>query len=333
MIKIAVVGTGNVARNSYLPYLSKREDVVLTYYSRTRSKAEACAHDFGGRVVSSIPELLEDNPDTVLVLTAEMDRYEVTAALLEGSPRRLFFEKPLVAQKGQADVGEDDFYKAKDLLQRAQSAGTETAMVFNYRFFEQIVRAQQIITERGFGPLTQASLFVHYACWSHCIDLLHLFGGPASVVSALAGEIQYEGAVNVAGSADLVGAFRLMNGATGTILGTSATNFSFSLYEMHLSFEKGILHFSDLDGPLDVLDPTGRYREAHTLIGNHSRWDQYQSSFQKSLAAYLESLREETSPPVPGLAGLEELQFEVALRRSVIQQRPVDVQAEFPIDL
>jgi hypothetical protein len=34
---------------------------------------------------------------------------------------------------------------------------------------------------------------------------------------------------------------------------------------------------------------------------------------------------------VPGLAGLEELQFEAALRRSIAEGRPVEVQEEFPL--
>ena len=326
-IKIAILGTGSVARNSYLPYLSKRQDVVLTYLSRTRSKAEECARDFGGRVVDSVQNLLADDPDAVLVLTRETQRFEAAMSLLEGRPRRLFFEKPLVAQNGQANVCEDDFFKARDLLQRARAAGTETAMIFNYRFFDQTLRAQRVIADRGFGKLIQASLCVNYACWSHCIDLLHLFGGRAAQISALAGEIPYESAVDVAGS------FRLLNGATGTILGTSGTKFDFPLYEVIFNFEKGSIHFSDLDGPMDVLDHTLRYRESHTLIGHHSRWDQYHASFQKSLAAYLDSLRRDAPPPVPGLAGLEELQFEAALRRSIAQQRPVDVQREFSLEM
>jgi predicted dehydrogenase len=170
-------------------------------------------------------------------------------------------------------------------------------MVFNYRFFDQTVRMEEIIAERGFGKLIQASMFVNYACWSHCIDLLHLFGGRASQVTALAGCTQYGDAVDVSGS------FRLANGATGTILGTNGFKFDFPLY-----------------------------RETHDLIGHHSRWDQYRSSFEKSLAAYLDSVRQGGPPPVPGIAGLEELQFEVALRRSIEQNRPVDVQDEFPID-
>ena len=324
-LKIAVVGTGNVARNSYLPYLAK-QDVALSYFSRTRSKAEACARDFGGRVAASIPELLDGEPDTVLVLTPETDRFAVTEALLAEHPKRLFFEKPLVAQNGQANVVEDDFFKARDLLQRAQAAGVETAMVFNYRFFEQTQRALRIIAECGFGRLTQAALAVNYACWSHCIDLLQLFGGPAASLTALAGEVQYQGAVDVAA------AFRLMSGATGTILGSSGGKFDFPLYDLHLSFEAGSLHFNDLDGPLDIYASAARYQESHTLIGNHSRWDQYQASFHKSLAAYLESIRQGTPPPVPGLAGLQELQFEAALRRSIALSRPVDVQGEFPLN-
>ena len=324
-LKIAIVGTGNVARQNYLPYLSKRQDVLLSYYSRTAAKAEACAQDFGGHAAGSIRELMAEDPDAVLVLTDETQRYDATLPLFEHHPRRIFFEKPLVARDGQANVREEDFFKARELLQNAHAAGAETAMVFNYRFFDQVRRAQQVIQERGFGKLIQASLFVNYACWSHCIDLLHLFGGRAAWVSALAGETHYREAV------DLAGSFRLENGASGTILGTSGTHSEFSLYELNFNFENGSLHFSDLDGPLDVYDNTLRYREAHTLIGNYSRWAQYAASFEKSLAAYLESIERGAPPPIPGSTGLEELQFEAALRRSVARRCPVDVQNEFPV--
>ena len=324
-LKIAIVGTGNVARQSYLPYLSKREDVLLSYFSRTLAKAEACARDFGGQATGSIPELMAEDPDAVLVLTDEIQRYDATLPLLEHHPRRIFFEKPLVARDGQANVREEDFFQAREMLQKAHAAGAETAMVFNYRFFDQVVRAQQIIRERNFGNLIQASLFVHYNCWSHCIDLLQLFGGRAAWVSALAGETSYHDAV------DLAGSFRLENGASGTILGTRGTHSEFSLYEMRFNFENGSLHFSDLDGPLDVYDNTRRYSETHRLIGNYSRWAQYAASFEKSLAAYLESIEQGAPPPIPGAAGLEELQFEAALRRSIARRCPVDVQNEFPV--
>jgi predicted dehydrogenase len=309
-----------------LPFLAKQQDVTLSYFSRTAEKAEACAREFGGRVAGSLMELLADDPDAVLVLTRETDRYAVTNALLDaGRPRRLFFEKPLVAMHGQANVQEEDFTQAAALLQRAEAAGVETAMVFNYRFFEQTQRARQIVEERGFGPLRQASLLVNYACWSHCIDLLSLFGGRAAVISALAGETEYEGAVDVSA------AFTLANGATGSIVGTSGTDFSLALYDMTLCFAQGMLRFRDLDGTLEVYQNGSRYAETYALIGNHSRWDQYNDSFAKALAAYLDTVRADAPPPVAGLAGLLELQFEAALRRSIAEGRPVDVQRGFAL--
>jgi predicted dehydrogenase len=132
---------------------------------------------------------------------------------------------------------------------------------------------------------------------------------------------------------DLSAAFRLQNGATGTILGTSGGSFDLWLYELLLRFEGGVLRLNDLDGPLEVLDNEQRYAETYNLIGHHSRWDQYKASFEKSLAAYLDSIRSKQPPPVPGLAGLQELQFEAALRRSIVEGRPVDVQTEFPLEM
>ncbi len=105
------------------------------------------------------------------------------------------------------------------------------------------------------------------------------------------------------------------------------------LYDHTFNFERGSVHYSDLDGPVDIFDHATRYRESYSLIGDHSRWDQYHASFHKSLAAYLDSIRQGEPPPVPGIAGLEELQFEAALRRSVAQERPVEVQQEFALGL
>ena len=51
-MKIAVVGTGGVAVRNYLPYIVERGDVELSYLNRTRSKAEAAAEQFGGRVAA-----------------------------------------------------------------------------------------------------------------------------------------------------------------------------------------------------------------------------------------------------------------------------------------
>ena len=331
-LKVAVVGTGKVAAQNYLPYLVQHQDIALSYYNRSRDKAEAVAQQFGGRVAPTLADLVADDPDTVLVLTRETDRYQVTRELLELRPRRLFFEKPLVAQAGQADVTEDDFVKGHDLLARAQAAGVETAMVFNYRFFEQTKKASELITAHNFGQPVHFTGLVHYACWSHCIDLVLAFMGPAATITALAAPVARPcmGTDNVR---DVTAAVQMANGATGTIIGTCSIDFKLPLYELTLAFERGRLTMRDLDGDLELIDYSSERHTVHALSRNVSRWDQYRASFGKAVNAYLETVRAGTPPPVPGLAGLQELQFEAALKRSIAQGAPIHLADTFPITL
>lgn len=330
-LKIAIVGTGHVARENYLPFLARQEDVELLYHSRTRAKAEACAAQFGGRVAAGPAELAAEDPDAILVLTREEQRFDAASALLEHGVRRLFFEKPLVAGQGQAHVREEDFFRARELLGRARAVGAETAMVFNYRFFEQTKRARRILEERDLGRPTQVTALVHYACWSHCIDLVHLFAGRTAEMSATAGQGSYPWSAREA--RDVAGSFRCESGAVGTILGTCALSFRSPLFEMTFCFERGRLRFQDLDGPMELVDYRTGCSESYGLFSDRSRWDHYRASFEKAVGAYLDSIRGERAPPVPGLAGLVELQFEAALRRSAAEGRRVDVPREFPLDL
>jgi len=328
-LRIGIVGTGNVARSNYVPFLARQEDVELSYLSRTREKAEALATEFGGHVVDTVADLAAEDPDAVLVLTRETQRAEAVAGLLEHSFRRLFFEKPLVARNGQENVCEEDFFTARDLLKQAADAGTQTAMVFNYRFFEQTQRAARLIAERQFGQALQVVAYSHYATWSHVIDLIHLFAGP--IVAMAAVDSATERGTGAGAAVDVGGAFRFENGAIGTILGTVSPSFAFPLFELMVNFEGGRVHLRDLDGEMEVLDYAGACHERIAPIANASRWDHYGASFGKSVAAYLETIRQDAPPPIGGDAGLQELRFEAALRRSAAQRRWVDLEEEFPI--
>jgi predicted dehydrogenase len=328
-MKVGIIGTGNVAKGSYLPVLAEMADVDLLYYSRTEARAVAIADQFGGVVVKSMQALMEHDPDTVLVLTNEKQRHEAAMSALEFSPRRLFFEKPLVARQGQACVAEEDFFLGKEIIDTAERKGCETAMVFNYRFFDQTQRAKAIAAERTFGEVQNFTGFVHYCTWSHCIDLLHHFAGPVSTVTALAGEREH--CMGDDKATDIAAAFTMANGAMGTILGTQAPSIDCPLFELIFNFERGRIHMRDLDGALEILDYEAPYHEVHAMTRDTSRWQQYEASFKKSLEAYLATVRAETPPPVPGMAGLLELQFEAGLRRSAATQTPVKLDREFSV--
>lgn len=329
-IHIAIVGVGKVAVQNYLPALVKHNDVRLCYYNRTSEKATAAAQQFGGEAAATLDDLMSGSPDAVMVLTSEKARAEIIDKLLAYQPKRLFFEKPLVAELGQAAVTEADFWRAHELWQRAEAMGTTTAMVFNYRFFEQTQKARALISALDLGAPVHFSGLVHFACWSHAIDLVLDFMGPAATLSALAdsrvGPCMGSDAVqNVSVVA------RMENEATGTLIGTCSMDFKLPLYELTLAFAHGRIHMRDLDGDLEVLDYRTRRHELHALPRDVSRWDQYRASFGKSVDAYLASIRAGTPPPVPGLAGVRELQFEAGIKRSLAEGRPVNLAEELPL--
>lgn len=328
-LKIGVVGTGKVARTNYLPCLAEDNDVTIGYFSRTRAVAESCAAQFPGQVFDNAAELLAWNPDAILVLTRETQRLEAARALLAHKPRRIFFEKPLVAANGQENVTEQDFADAQNLLRQAGAIGCETAMVFNYRFFEHSLLAKRLVAEKNFGAVRNVTGLVHYACWSHAIDLVHFFAGEIAELSALQGA-----AVHTQGNfaaRDVTAAFRTAGDATGTLIGTTTLAWTFPLFDLTFNYDHGRIRMQDLDGDLTVMDARGKEVQTYRIAGDRSRWDQYNDSFKKSLRAYLQSIRDGQAPPVPGHFGLLELQVEAAIKRSIATSRPVILAEAFPL--
>ena len=330
-MEIAMVGVGKVAENNYLPSLLRHDDVSLTCYSRTFEQTDAIGLRFGVRAARSLEELFRRGPDAVFVLTREDQRLQATQALLPFEPKRLFFEKPLVARSGQAHVVPQDFWDGKSLLLQAQEAGAETAMVFNYRFFDQMQRARRLIQERNFGTPISVAGFTHFACWSHCIDLILEFAGPVREVSAQQGT-RSRPFFETDKVADVAASFLIGNQATGVLLGTSGMEWNYPLFELTINFEGGRIHFRDLDQDMEVLDYSGKVHERFSPSRGESRWTKYDESFEKSIDAYLASIRAGAPPSVPGMAGLLELQFEASLKKSIAERRPVFPAEEFPTD-
>jgi myo-inositol 2-dehydrogenase / D-chiro-inositol 1-dehydrogenase len=331
-MKIAVIGIGKVAQGQYLPFLAEQTDLTLGLFNRTPAAAEHAAAKFHAQVLPTLQSVADWRPDAALVLCSEMARYDISKSLIESGVPKIFFEKPLVAIAGQAHVTEDDFRRAHDLLKLARSHNCQTAMVFNYRFFDQTLAAQRAIESRRLGPVTNVAAQVHFACWSHCIDLIRHFAGEVAELTALAGSVDRASPELNITARDIAAALRLANGATATLIGTAAMKWRQPLYELIFTFQNGRIHMRDLDGTLEVLDGSADVHETHSLVRHTSRWDQYDASFRKAVGAYLDSLRQNRPPPVPGVDGLRELQIEAALRRSIALARPVRVQEEFVID-
>jgi predicted dehydrogenase len=321
---------GVVVNENYLPVLAAIGGVEFIYYNRTQEKARAAAQRYGGIVCETVDDLMSYRPDCIFHLTAETVRYDLAMAVLAHRPRRIFFEKPLSAIRGQANVREDDFHNGHQILRRAREVGTETAMIFNYRYLAHAIAARQIIQDRKFGAVQGVNCHVHYACWSHCIDLIHWLAGPIVTVTALTGDAEH--GWRGTSAVDVAAAFKTAGRATGTILGSQSSDFGFPLFDLTISLEHGRINLRCLDDRMEVWDYRGGRQEVHTIPANFSRWDQYKGTFAKSINDYIASVRAQTPPPIPGVAGLVELQFEAGLLSSAALRRPVNLAAEFPID-
>src|SRR4051812_22624348 len=108
-LKLAIIGTGNVTRKNYVPFLAAQSGVELAYWNRTPDSARTLAKEFGGTACDTLEAIMAWRPTAVLVLTAETVRHEISMRLLALGAEKMFFEKPLVAARGQANVQEEDF--------------------------------------------------------------------------------------------------------------------------------------------------------------------------------------------------------------------------------
>jgi predicted dehydrogenase len=329
-LRIAVIGTGAVSTGNYLPLLRDTKNIFLAVFNRDKSKAEKAAVEFKAELLESLEDVIKWNPTSILILTNETVRFEVAMQLINLGATRIFCEKPLVAKLGQANVTEEDFLNAKLMLKTANEKNCLVAMNFNYRFFDQTIAAKKAVLNGKFGKLIQISGMVHYACWSHCIDLVHYFGGGIEELTALSGTENRAGQGGIL-APDVVASFRLENQGTGTLIGTAGMKWHHPLFEMILTFENGRIHMRDIDGDLEVLSGDSQRHERYSMVRDSSRWGHYTASFYKAIPAYLESIRNNTEPPVSGLEGLRELQVEAAIKRSISTKRPVRLQDEFPL--
>lgn len=321
-MRIAVVGTGSVATENYLPYLSALPGVTLGIANRSPARAEEAARRFGGQAIGSLAAVRSWRPDLAFVLTAEQAHLEVGSMLIEAHVPRVFFEKPLVAAEGQGSVSEQDFFAAREMLARADEAGTECAVMFNYRRLDIVQRALAIAAEREFGQVVHVETTTHFACWSHCIDLVSVIAGQFETVSALSGGGE---------TADLAVAFTTASGASGTLLGTSRMAWQHPLFELAISYERGRVVLRDLDGQVEVFDSAAQGSEVLAPSRELSRWDRYRASFASSLDDYFASISLGTPLPVGGTDGLRELQVEAGIRRSISGRRAIDLARELPL--
>jgi len=201
MMRVAVVGGGQIARKVYLPTLAGMDDVelaVLVEPDGQRREAIACKYRFAA-AVASVDELPEGQVDAAFVLTPHARRRSPLTGLFQRGID-VFSEKPMAA----------DLAEAEEFAELAESSGRIFMVGFNRRFMPAYLKAKEFIGER---PVWVCRGWKHAArLWAHSLhvlDMLRFFCGEPV-------RIQAEGNLDDAAKETAVGAvIRFDSGAMG----------------------------------------------------------------------------------------------------------------------
>jgi len=103
MVKIGVIGCGNIMRNAHIgPTLGDHPDVdLVAYYDVDREAAESFATDFGGEAVGSEVEVCERSDAVYIAIPPNVHGKAEQAALETGT--HFFVEKPQALDLGFAN--------------------------------------------------------------------------------------------------------------------------------------------------------------------------------------------------------------------------------------
>ena len=146
-VRVVVIGTGGIARR-HGEALSGHENVDLVGAMDTdRSKAEAYAEKFGGRVYAALKECL-DEVDAVYILTPPSFRRQYAEAAVEAG-KHVFCEKPLA-------IAPED---GKAIAEAAQKNGVIAVTGFNQRFRPGYRKLKETVASGELGR--------PYHFWSH----------------------------------------------------------------------------------------------------------------------------------------------------------------------
>jgi predicted dehydrogenase len=191
MVRVAVIGVGNIGRTHARCYKGDTLAELAAVCDLVKEKADAAAAEFGVTAYPSVADLLaNERLDAVSVTTAGIENgsfhYEPTMQALDAGVDVLV-EKPLSNDIGQA----------REMVAHARAKGRSLACNLNHRFTPAAARAKEWVQEGKLGQL----LFCNMALWirnpnesapyfhlralhAHSVDVMRYFCGDVARVQA-----------------------------------------------------------------------------------------------------------------------------------------------------
>jgi len=326
-LTIAIAGAGGVAQAKWIPairYLQTRgEPVVVEAIADPRVEvAQKAAALAGAAVFTDVASMLEaGRPDLLLVLSADAAHVPIASQAIERAIPCLI-EKPLAR----------DFGDASALSQNAKQKGVLVASVANKRFSPPYAMAKVLI-EAGALKSTPSvftgkfSLGYPYVDLLeggtvHLLDLVQWFMGPVSKLHARG--IRHDDG----GLLSAVVSFSFASGAIGSLT-TSAAAMSFKPWErVEIIGRNAFLIVDDQIETTLYDDETGPAKSWRPVVPNTLMFDEAFGGYAGLLENVLDAVRGLAPLATPAKDGAATVGLIEAIRRSLAEDRDVDIAAE-----
>lgn len=152
MKNIGVIGCGKIAQVRHIPELSSNQDArIVGYYNPTQARAEQVAAQYGGKVYSSIEELLDDPEiDAVVISLANKAHASVTIKALEAG-KAVLCEKPMAVNIEECEAMVSASEKFGKPLMIAQNQRLTAAHKYARKLVEEGVIGKVLTFRTTFG--------------------------------------------------------------------------------------------------------------------------------------------------------------------------------------
>jgi predicted dehydrogenase len=184
MLKVAIVGTGNIGRLHAKCYRENAQADLVAVCDVLPEKAQAFAEEFGACAYSSVDKMLRNEElDAISITTGGVENgshhFEPTMQALDAG-KAVLCEKPI----------SNDINEARQMVAKAKEKSVPFGINLNHRFTPAAARLKELQQNGELGEV----LFVNMALWfmnpnepgewhhvralhPHSIDVMRFFGG------------------------------------------------------------------------------------------------------------------------------------------------------------
>ena len=124
MLKIGIIGLGDIAQKAYLPVFAEKEDVEFHLFTRNQSKLETLSGKYRfPHIHDSLEQVIASGIKGAFVHSATQSHYEIVKKLLSAGIH-VYVDKPIAY----------DYEKARELTELAEEKGLILMTGFNRRY-------------------------------------------------------------------------------------------------------------------------------------------------------------------------------------------------------